>query len=173
MNRQGIEGVPDHLKAVEFRHVQPKERYLDDYGVVHWTCSAPTTCQYLIVQPDNVYGVYELSDVDFKNKTKYETGEFRVPSQNEWYVPVKGYKLTDQPCTYWAGDLYANSCEDKRRIIVKPIAKKTRRFVIAEQELYVDAVVQAVEARFEGATFTVPLKFRIEEREIETNGWMD
>lgn len=162
MNRQGIEGIPDHLKVVGVRAVKNGERSIDTYsGVVSQPWSTDSKRYFTVIEHDNVYNVYHLADVEIPEG--YEFVEFRDVVAGDSYI-AKHRTLIESS----AGPQFR---DDQRRIIVKPVAKKTRRVLVAEQELYVTYDVKSVEGRFVGSHHTFPVNFRIEEREINQDAY--
>lgn len=168
MNRQGIEGVPDHLKVTGYRPVKYGEyRLVCVYGGgradgAKWNVQSTSTGLATIVEPDNVYNVYNLADVEIPEG--YEFVEFRDVVAGDSYI-AKHRTLIESS----TGPTFH---DDQRRIIVKPVAKKTRRFLVAEQEIGdMEPSRCVVHYRKGGDGNAYPLPFRIEEREIDQDAY--
>lgn len=158
MNRQGIEGIADHLKITSYRSIGHGEHYFVWGEHQTWEYCQDSIDHYPVVEPDNVYNVYDLAEV--KIPEGFEFVEFRTVVKDDRVINSFG-----ELETVLYGFIHTMA-QDYRRIVVKPVAKKTRRVVVIDEFDMPEFMVHGVTVHDEWFDNALKLNFRIEEREI-------
>jgi hypothetical protein len=138
MNTQNIAGVPSHVKVVAFGKPKYGEYFINSFlppFVEQY--DGGQIAHYPIVEANNVYLTTDLSTVkipagyELAGKTQDEW--FREPKDLEVFIPRKDLGDGPEISTFFVclGEL-ANG--DKRRLILRPIAPKTKKVLIVETD---------------------------------------
>jgi len=131
-----IEGIPVGCRLVRIGAVMAGEWVLDWEGVPYtFTGYDGGNKNYVIVAPDNVYTVYNLTSVAIpagyeRDGEKIEEW-FREPQAEEWFLTTLQNAVKN---TRSFRAVYEGKSGDYRRIILRPIAPKTKKVLVVEFE---------------------------------------
>ena len=159
-----IEGVPVGTKATAHRIPLEGEWALGDCGIPFIQTRIIPIVHRLIIVPDNVYGVIDLSTFPIPAGVE-RTGDtveqwFREPEGDSWLTS------TGEVCS-----AYCPQGPDRRRICVRPIKPKTRRVLVETREFTItdrpcDSLTEVTPNTAGSLVSSQPHRYRIEERPL-------